>query len=136
MNQYDSPVETHFTLKPKTGSASGIFRAEKALAGPQGRPPRIARMMALAIHLQGLIDTGKVKNFTTLAHAGYVSRARITQIMDLNMLAPDIQEEILFLPEITKGREILNERMLRSVARHSFWGKQRDLWKALRAGVR
>lgn len=136
MNHYDSPVETHFTLKPKNGSASKIFRAEKALAGPQGRPPRIARMMALAIHLQGLVDTGEVKNFITLAHAGDVSRARITQIMDLNMLAPDIQEDILFLPEINRGRDILNERMLRSVARHKLWGKQRELWRALRARVR
>ena len=136
MNQYDSPVETHFTLKPKNGSASRIFRAEKALAGPQGRPPRVARMMALAIHLQGLVDAGAVKDFTTLASAGYVSRARVTQIMDLNMLAPDIQEEVLFLPEITKGRETLNERMLRSVARHKFWGKQRELWRALRTRAR
>lgn len=34
-----------------------------------------------------------------LARLGRVSRARITQIMDLLMLAPEIQEEVLYLEQ-------------------------------------
>ena len=37
-----------------------------------------------------------------LARLGRVSRARITQIMDLLMLAPEIQEEVLHLPLVTE----------------------------------
>jgi hypothetical protein len=53
--------------------------------------------MALAIHFDGLIRDGVVKNYAELARLGGVSRARITQIMNLLNLPPWKQEEILFL---------------------------------------
>ena len=34
-----------------------------------------------------------------------VTRARMTQIMNLLNLAPDIQEELLLLPPVTEGRD-------------------------------
>jgi hypothetical protein len=89
-------------------------------------------MMALAIHLRELVDNGQVKDYTTLAELGHVSRARITQIMDLTLLAPDIQEALLFLPKIERGRDRLNERMLRGIAAESMWARQREKWRELR----
>jgi DNA-binding protein HU-beta len=83
-------------------------------------------MMALAIHLRELVDNGQVCDYTALAELGHVSRARITQIMDLTLLAPDIQEALLFLPKIEKGRDRLNERMLRGIAAESVWARQRE----------
>ena len=101
-------------------------------AAPKGRTPRASKMMALAIHLQELVDSGQVQDYTTLAELGHVSRARITQIMDLTLLAPDIQEALLFLPKIVKGRDRVNERMLRDISAESVWEKQRELWSRLR----
>ena len=49
--------------------------------------------MALAIRFDKLIRDGAVKDQTELARLGHVSRVRMTQIMNLNHLAPDIQEE-------------------------------------------
>lgn len=56
------------------------------------RSPRLARLMALAIKFDGLVRQGVVRDYADLARLGYVSRARITQIMNLLHLAPDIQE--------------------------------------------
>jgi hypothetical protein len=52
--------------------------------------------------------------------------------MDLTLLAPDIQEALLFLPKIEKGRDRLNERMLRGIAAESVWERQREKWRELR----
>ena len=65
---------------------------------PHGRVPRVTKLMALAIRLDGLIRDGVVTDQAELARLGRVSRARLTQIMNLLWLAPDIQEAILFLP--------------------------------------
>ncbi len=61
-----------------------------------GPVPRLSRLMALAIYMEGLIREGHVADYAELARLAQVSRARITQIMNLLHLAPDIQEEILF----------------------------------------
>ena len=60
------------------------------------RIPRISRLMALAIHFDGLIRKGIVRDYADLARLGGVTRARITQIMNLLNLPPWRQEEILF----------------------------------------
>jgi hypothetical protein len=69
-----------------------------------GRVPRVARLMALAIRCEGLIRDGVIENYTEIGRLGHVTRARVTQIMNLLHLAPDIQEEILFLPRTERGR--------------------------------
>jgi hypothetical protein len=72
---------------------------------PQGRLPRLTRLMALAIRFDGLLRAGLVSDQAQLARLGHVSRARMTQIMNLLYVAPDIQEHILFLPAVRSGRE-------------------------------
>jgi len=51
----------------------------------------------------------------------------VMQIMNLLNLAPDIQEELLFLPRTLKGRDPIRERHLRPVAAVLDWGKQRRM---------
>ncbi len=63
-----------------------------------------------------------------------MSRARVTQIMNLNFLAPDIQEEILFLPRVERGRDPVREHAVRAIAATAEWGKQRRMWEALLQG--
>ena len=69
----------------------------------KGRVPRIARLMALAIRMEELVRTDVVRDYAELARLGQVSPARISQIVGLLSLAPDIQEEILFLPPTLRG---------------------------------
>ncbi len=117
------------------GGARGRKRIEEAKPRPEvpvGRVPRISRLMALAIHMQRLIDEGVVRDYAELARLGHVSRARITQITNLTLLAPDIQEEILFLPRVVEGRDPIRERAVRPIAATAGWGKQRRMWEALR----
>ncbi len=86
------------------------------------RIPRISRLMALAIKFQEMVDRGEVSDYADLARLGYVTRARITQIMNLLLLAPDIQESLLS-PSPTRLQP--TERQLRSAARHLLWSTQR-----------
>jgi hypothetical protein len=102
---------------------------------PLGRVPRIARMMALAIRFEGLIQQGEVHDYADLARLGHITRARATQIMNFLNLAVDIQEEILFMPLIEAGREQVKEWQVRPIAAEPEWGKQRRMWKDLLAGT-
>lgn len=92
---------------------------------PSARVPRISRLMALAIHLETLVRTGAVADYADLAWLGHITRARITQIMNLLHLAPDIQEEILFLEADDRRRDPVAERAIRPVAAIPDWRKQR-----------
>jgi hypothetical protein len=97
-----------------------------------GRVPRVARWLALAYHLQGLLRDGVVKDYAELARLGHVTRARISQIMSLLQLAPDIQEAILFLPHVDQGRDPVVLRDLLPIALSLDWNRQRRKWEQLR----
>jgi len=99
-----------------------------------GKLPRVARLMALAIKFDGMLREGVVTDYADLARLGLVTRARMTQIMNLLNLAPDIQEEILFLAERTQGRETIAERNLRRLAAIVSWNRQRTLWRNITKG--
>jgi hypothetical protein len=71
--------------------------------------PRITRLLALAHHLQGLLNQGVVKDYADIAKLSGLSRARVTQIMNLLLLAPEIQEAILDLPVVTNGRDLITD---------------------------
>ena len=105
----------------ETGTAPVVNR-------PVGRLPRIARLMALAIRFDQLIQAGEVYDYAEIGRLGNVTRARVTQIMNLLMLAPDIQEEILFLPRVTGGRDPINLQQLQSITLTPDWRKQRKMW--------
>jgi len=98
---------------------------------PVGNVPRITRLMALAIRFEGLIASGEIEDQAEIARLGQVSRARVTQIMNLLHLAPDIQEAILLLPRTERGRDPIREIMVRPIAAVLGWGKQRGMWKEL-----
>ena len=99
---------------------------------PAGRVPRIARLMALAIRFDGLVQHGDVKDYADLARLGHVTRARVTQIMNLLNLAPDIQEAILFLPLVQHGRDPTKDWQVRPIAAEPEWGKQRRMWGSMK----
>jgi hypothetical protein len=96
------------------------------------RVPRLARLMALAIRFDGLLRSGAIIDQAELARLGKVSRARISQILNLLHLAPDIQEQLLFLPPLHQGRERLHLADLQPLCRQWDWSRQRRMWQALR----
>ncbi len=95
---------------------------------PAGRVPRIARLMALAIRFEGLIQSGEVTDYAELARLGHVTRSRITQIMNLRLLAPDIQEQLLFLPRVERGRAPIKLSDLQAISGMHNWRDQRRMW--------
>ena len=96
-----------------------------------GRVPRVSRLMALALRFERLLQQGLVADYATLARLGHVSRARVSQIMNLLVLAPDIQEALLFLPCTEQGRDRIPLRQLQPLARVLDWRRQRRLWQEL-----
>ncbi len=102
---------------------------------PVGRIPRVSRLMALAVRFERLVATGEVRDYAELARLGHVTRARVTQIMNLLGLAPDIQEAILFLPAVERGRDPIKEWMLRPIAAKLNWREQRKLWYEVRSDL-
>jgi hypothetical protein len=98
---------------------------------PLGRVARISRLMALAIRFEGLVSAGEVTDYAELARLGHVTRARVTQIMNLLNLAPDIQEAILFLTRVEVGHAAISEWQVRPIAGEVDWARQRRKWKAL-----
>ena len=95
------------------------------------RIPRLARLMALALRLEKLLASGVVKDFRTLARLGHVSPARISQIIGLLHLAPDIQEALLLRNGPERGRDRLSLRKVLPLTRVWEWHKQRRLWRDL-----
>jgi hypothetical protein len=114
--------------RPHRGEAREPSREGSEAHPPLARStPRIARLMALAIRFEGLIRAGTMPDYAALARVGRVSRARMSQIRKLLDLAPDLQEQILFLPQISH----LNERNLRIIVRQIDWSTQRSLFRHL-----
>lgn len=93
---------------------------------PIGRLHRITRYMALAIYYEDLIRKGHVHDYAEIAALGHVTRARVTQIMNLRLLAPDLQERLLFLNRIVGGRVAWSLRDFQSIALEQDWRKQRE----------
>ena len=126
-----SHMQVSFTLKPKNGRKNGNRKQDEVRIVEPGNVPRISKIMALAIRFDGLVGRGEVRDYADLARLGYVSRARITQIMNLLNLSPDIQEALLFLPRAVRGRDPIREKDVRPIAAIPYWHRQRKMWAKL-----
>ena len=129
MTTVTTPVHFQYQSKGHRVMRTG-HHPEKPDVGP-GRVPRVARLMALAIKFEGLLESGAIADQVELAELGHVTRARVTQIMNLTLLAPDIQEDILHLPLVVDGRDPITERHLRPIAGEIRWDRQRVMWRDL-----
>ena len=120
--------KVHFGRK---GKCSEIRLGSTPEPAAPGRVPRVARLMALAIRLDGLIRSGALANPAEAARLGHVTRARMSQILSLLNLAPTIQESILFLPPTLFGRDAFHLHDLRTIAMEPDWSRQRKKWQTL-----
>jgi len=126
--------KVHFTNARRGRKQMAVGEAPAPAPAPLGRIPRIARLMALAIRFEGLLAHGDVRDYADMARLGHVTRARVTQIMNLLNLAPDIQEDLLFLPATEAGHDAIKEWQVRPIAAEPCWGQQRRIWGKLIAG--
>ena len=117
------------TCTVREGLGRKRFREGAEAAKPAGRVQRVSRVMALAIECDRLISDGVIKNQSELAHYAQVTTARMTHIMWLTNLAPEIQEAILFLPRVESGPDTVKEIEVRRIARVMDWGVQRGRWR-------
>jgi DNA invertase Pin-like site-specific DNA recombinase len=114
---------------PLTQPADRQRASQKRPESALKRLPRVTRLLALAMKFEGMIQQGVVKDYAELARLGQVSRARITQIMNLLNLAPEIREQILFCAPGVAGKESLRETSIRKLSSEVIWSRQRKLWK-------
>lgn len=83
------------------------------MSQPAGRIPRVAKLMALAIRCDQMLRSGAVPDASALAKLARVSQPQMTQILNLTLLAPDIQEKLLFLDPVEEGKPRVSEKGLR-----------------------
>jgi DNA invertase Pin-like site-specific DNA recombinase len=93
--------------------------------------PRVTRLLALAMKFEEMIRSGVVANYAVLAQLGQVSRSRLSQITNLLCLAPQIQEEILFMRQEEAERLRISELSIRKLSAILEWAEQRAQWKRL-----
>lgn len=129
MSGLNGTLQVEVSIAPTKGRKGGQRRnaADPELPEP-ARVPRIARLMALAVKFQDMVDRGEVRDYADLARLGFVTRARLTQIMNLLLLAPDIQERLL---DGVLRQSFASERHLRPVIRNLDWATQRTLFAKL-----
>lgn len=130
MNRLTIQAKVHFRTGRKCRKELHTGEVPVPAVSP-GRVPRVAKLVALAIRFDGLVRDGVVADYAELARLGHVTRARMSQIMLLTNLAPDIQEAILFLPRVTRGRDPITEHDIRKIAATPDWRKQRVMWEEL-----
>lgn len=119
-------VEVPF-VRRKRGKAD-VFVAP-ASPEPESPTTRVARMLALAHTMSSLLRYGTVGDQRELAAPMMLTRGRVTQLLDLTLLAPDIQEQIL--EGADPGIARITERALRSIVRLRCSTEQRRLWHAM-----
>lgn len=124
-----APLEIQFSLRTKLRAPRE--NGEQVLRSA-GRLPRITQVLALAIHLENMIRLGEAKDYADLGRLTCLCRERVSQIVRLNYLAPDIQVELLYLPPTTSGRFPISETAVRQIANLLSWVDQRREWKALK----
>ncbi|MFH1690930.1 MAG: hypothetical protein ABIE42_11975 [Candidatus Eisenbacteria bacterium] len=131
VNYCDQTVEV--TLGPKGAFKKGNLgtltrrvaaeRVVSALPEPRGKPrppkkpktPRVVALLQMAMEWQRQLDAGEVDTQAEIARREGITRARVTQVMALLRLAPEIQDLILAMPEGV-GRPAISERALRPIA--------------------
>ncbi|MCH7781130.1 MAG: hypothetical protein IH848_09800 [Acidobacteria bacterium] len=123
----------------KATTARTVLRVDFAPERPQrptlartGRVPRVARLLGLAHRIDGMIRDGELDDLADAARRLNLTRARVTQITNLLLLAPEIQAAILDLPPITEGRDPITERQLRVIVTRPDWADQISAWSELR----
>ncbi|MFO0836117.1 MAG: hypothetical protein U0638_14185 [Phycisphaerales bacterium] len=116
-----------FATKARGKRVLGVHNLSLAPSFP-GRVPRVARLMALAIKMESVLAQGRTLSQTDLAELGHVTKARVTQLLNLTLLSPAIQAALLDLPLVERGHDPLSESDLRPICAEPSWARQETMW--------
>ena len=89
-------------------------RRAKPKTPREPKTPRVVEFLRKAIAWQSLLESGEFTSQGEIATREGITRARVTQIMGMLHLAPEIREKILSMPN-TIHRPQISERMLRPI---------------------
>ena len=101
---------------------------------PQERIPKLTALLVLGHCFEQTITRGLVKDYAAIGRLTGLSRARVTQIANLTLLSPAIQETILSADRTCRLTWI-PERVFRSLLLHPDWEEQRRFLSKLRPGA-
>jgi hypothetical protein len=87
--------------------------------------PRVVELLRKAIEWQTLLESGTIASQSQIARREGITRARVTQIMCMLRLAPEIRAQILSMPDAVH-RLSVTERMLRPIAIKSHHDQLRE----------
>lgn len=104
-----------------TAKFENVRTPEKPTAMQDKSVSPAARNLALAYRLAELIDQGQIADYTAAARLLGVSQPRLTHLMSLTLLAPEIQSAIL------AGTIAPGDKQLRELARIAGWPAQLEL---------
>ena len=113
-------VRANFDRKP-----AGRGEANKD-ANTGRRSPGVAHLLALAHQIDRKVRDGELRDYAHAAKLLGLTRARVSQICGLTLLAPAIQEAILALPDTRP--DPVTERQLREIVREPLWERQIAVW--------
>lgn len=94
------------------------------------QPPKVQTLLRTAQTLQSTLDRQPETSRATLAREFGITRARMTQILGLLNLAPEIQNHILSMPPVN-GMPPISERSLRPMTLIGSQRKQVRMFKRL-----
>lgn len=116
-----SRVTVTYRLEPKVHRALPMKEKPKPSPRPRRQSDRTARMLALAHHVEALVEGGRLPDYAATSRILGLTRARMTQVLNLLLLAPGIQERLLL------GTLNVPERQLRLAFRSADWGSHPQL---------
>ncbi|ACY13698.1 hypothetical protein [Haliangium ochraceum] len=98
---------------------------------PTRRPARVAQMLAFAHRVEAEVSRGDFESRSAAARHYGMTTGRITQLLSLLWLSPDIQEDVLFLKAVN-GCEPISGQALEKIARIADWSEQRRGWREMK----
>jgi len=135
----DRLLEVQCSLRPagraRNGGGSTVISPPPSMAPAlleRDRLPRITHTMAQALLFEDLLARGEATDHADVARLGALSRERVSQVMKMLWLAPDIQEEILRLPPVRRGEFSITVPEMTAVAAEVLWEDQREIWSKLK----
>jgi len=91
----------------------------------------VVRLLASAHRIDSMIRNGELDDLAEAARRQNLTRARVTQITNLLLLAPRIHEAILGLPLAANGADPITERKLRPIVAEPDWKRQAKMWREI-----
>jgi hypothetical protein len=101
----------------------------------------VVELLRKAIEWQALLASGKAPNQAAIARQEGITRARMTQVIGMLRLAPEIQEHVLSLPDLPAAtgaaqagmvrRPAITDRALRPIAQIADHGEQASLFEGI-----